>query len=88
MIQLHSKKNHQYAHGGPPLGNFERVAKLMEMYSGRKWPIDSPITVAWMYLLKHFDAVMWDLANGQTPNDENLGDIAVYMNIIRCMIHD
>ena len=33
MAQLHSDKNHDYAESDRPLGNFERVADLVDKYN-------------------------------------------------------
>ena len=57
VIQLHSDKNHDYAMGGPPLGNFERVSKIMQLYPDFPWA--TPHGAATVYMLKQFDAFMW-----------------------------
>jgi len=33
-MELHSQKNSDYAKGGDPLGNFDRVSKIMQIYPG------------------------------------------------------
>jgi len=86
QLALHSEKNAGYAGGGDPLGNFERGAAIMRLYPS--FPHYSPDAVAILYALKHFDRIMWDLNVGRRPSDESLADIAVYMNIIRCMNAD
>ena len=86
MIALYSEKNNGYAGGGAPLGNFTRVASIMRLYP--EFHVDSPIGVAIMYLMKHFDRIMWDLNTGRAVSDESLGDLVVYFNIIRCMEQD
>jgi len=83
QMKLHSEKNHGYASGGDALGNFKRVARILELYPG--FPSATPIDVAVMYCLKHIDRILWDRSRGIEPSDESLADIAVYMTIIRCM---
>jgi hypothetical protein len=83
QMNLHSEKNKGYAGGGAPLGNFSRVATIMKLYPN--FPVASEMGIAIMYLLKHFDRIMWDLNTGKFPSDESLGDLAVYFTIIRCM---
>ncbi len=41
-----------------------------------------------MYLLKHYDRVMYDLNRGLDPSDDSLRDIAVYVTIVRCILYD
>lgn len=83
-IALHSEKNRDYAGGGNPLGNFERVSKILALYPGLS-PSD-PSVVALTYLLKHLDAVLWQLAKGNQPGldsrVERMLDISVYAKII------
>lgn len=85
-IRLHSKKNYQYAHGGPPLGNLIRVGRIMELYPSIN--LADPIVVGWMYMMKHLDAMMWGLCHGHEPKEENLGDVSVYIDMIRCAVRD
>src|SRR5574342_296492 len=40
QIRLHSDKNHDYARGGNPLGNFTRVAAILKLWPG--FPYDTP----------------------------------------------
>lgn len=82
-MKLHSIKNKRYAHNGPPLGNFERVANIMNMYPN--FPVCDPRGAAVMYMMKHFDALLWDFCKVGTMSNESLGDISVYIDIIRCM---
>ena len=88
--KLHSEKNFDYASGGSALGNFERVAKILELYPG--FPTASPIGVAIIYMLKQLDAVLWGLAKGIKHKvegfDSRLADISVYSKIVRCMFRD
>lgn len=83
QMKLHSDKNKGYAEGGGPLGNFERCAKILAMYPHLN--LGRPEVVAWMFMTKHIDRVLWDLNLGRVPSDEALADISVYAQIIRCM---
>lgn len=81
MARLHSDKNHDYAGGGDPLGNFNRVAAILKQYPG--FPVDSPTGVKLVYALKQVDAVLWGLSQKIDHKVEGLEgrlmDIAVYM---------
>ena len=85
--QLHSDKNYSYAHGGPPLGNFERVSRIMQLYKGMRW--DTPEGVAEVYSLKQLDAYLWLKAKGHKDKFEGkkgrLRDRAVYALIQMCI---
>lgn len=83
MMKLHSDKNKGYAGCGEALGNFGRVAKIMDNYPS--FPIMRPEGIVIMYMMKHLDRILWDLTRGVAPSDESLADIAVYMTILRCM---
>jgi hypothetical protein len=89
-MQLHSDKNHDYASGGNPLGNFQRVAQIKSMYTG--FPDATPVGVALTYLLKQLDAVMWGLAKGIKHRVEGYGprlqDVSVYARLARIMIEE
>lgn len=88
LMELHSKKNHDYAGGGDPLGNFNRVAMILQLYQG-KFPYDSAQGVAMIYMLKQLDAVLWMLSQGTVAQveglDSRLADISVYASLVRCM---
>ena len=83
-IALHSKKNHDYASGGNPLGNFNRVAKVLEMYPNLK--LSNPAVVALVYMMKQLDAVLWMLSNGHTAQVEGIAermqDVSVYSKLV------
>lgn len=87
---LHSAKNHDYAKGGRPLGNFERVATILSLYPG----LDPahPVVVAMTYMLKQLDAVLWGLAQRIEHKVEGLHprlqDISVYAKLARCILQD
>lgn len=88
--QLHSDKNHDYAQGGDPLGNFRRVANILAQYPGL--PLKDPVAVMLLYSLKQLDAVLWGLAKGIEHKIEGpierLGDILVYAGIAICALQD
>ena len=88
-MDLHSRKNHDYAHGGDPLGNFDRVATILSLYPDLD--PSEPSTVAIIYLCKQFDAAMWQQSQKHSTvvegNDERWGDISVYAKIIRLLKH-
>lgn len=86
-IQLHSDKNHDYAKGGSPLGNFQRVAAILGLYPNLK--LSDMRVVALVYALKQVDAVLWGLNSGIEHKveglNERLGDISIYSKIVMCM---
>ena len=55
--ELHSVKNHDYARGGNPLGNFYRVSAIKKLYPGFDW--ESPFGTAMDFMLKQLDAAFW-----------------------------
>jgi len=85
--ELHSKKNKDYARGGDPLGNFNRVAEILKLYPG--FPFDSPAGVALIYAFKQIDAAMWSMAKGYKPEvdprGERFGDASIYFKLARIM---
>ena len=87
-IRLHSDKNHDYASGGPPLGNFERAAAILKLYPD--FPYDTPEGWAMLHVIKQLDAVLWGLSRRITHKVEGLesrlGDISVYAKIVRCIL--
>jgi hypothetical protein len=89
-LDLHNRKNKDYAKGGDPLGNFNRVANILAQYPN--FPIHKPIGVAIVYMLKQLDAAMWMLSQGYEGEvegvDERLTDIHVYGKIERCILKD
>ena len=89
-MDLHSRKNHDYASGGDPLGNFDRVAAIFAMYPGLK--LDDPVVVMMTYMMKQIDAVLWGFAKGiehkvEGPIDR-LSDVLVYSGIAICALKD
>ena len=80
LADLHSRKNHDYADGGSPLGNFERRAAFYAMYPGLD--LSDPTVVALVDSMKQLDAAMWCLSNKHTllveGISDRLKDVAVY----------
>lgn len=89
-MKLHSDKNHDYAKGGRPLGNFERVASILGQYPGLK--LDDPVVVMLIYALKQVDATLHGFAQNITQKVEGpidrLGDVLVYAGIAICALKD
>ena len=87
---LHDLKNHDYAGGGRPLGNFERVSKILELYPGL--PLNHPAVIALIYMLKQLDAVFWGLAKGIKHKAEGpgprLADISNYARLSRILLEE
>lgn len=90
QIEMHSKKNYDYAKGGPPLGNFSRVAEIMKLYPNLD--MTHPATIGIIYMLKQFDSIMWGLSTGIEKKTEGLGDrmddISVYAKLIAIMLNE
>ena len=86
-VAMHSKKNHDYAAGGDPLGNFVRVSMILMQYPNLD--LGDPSIVAIIYLLKQLDAYLWIKNNGHKTEvegvDGRLADISIYAKIIRCI---
>lgn len=86
-VQLHSNKNHDYAAGGDPLGNFKRVAAILALYPDLK--LSDPRVVTLVYTLKQLDAVLWGLNKGIVQKveglNDRLGDISIYSKIAMCI---
>jgi len=86
-IELHSSKNLDYAGTGDPLGNFKRVANILENYTGLN--PSNPTVVAIVYALKQLDAALWMLSQGYEGRiegiDERLRDVHIYMKLARIL---
>jgi hypothetical protein len=89
-IRLHSDKNHDFAKGGNPLGNFNRVGAILDLYPGLK-PGD-PVVVAVTFALKQLDASLWMLSQDYSAkvegHTERWRDIAIYAKIIPILIEE
>jgi len=48
LMQLHSDKNFEYAHGGDALGNFNRVAGILAQYPNLKLADPSVVCLVYM----------------------------------------
>jgi len=83
IAKLHSDKNHDYARGGDPLGNFKRCAEALGM---------PPARYAWMLVWKQIDAVNHAMLCGDANIVESvrdkLRDIAVYSLLIMIMLEE
>lgn len=81
--KLHDEKNEDYAKGGRPLGNFERVSKILGLYPNLK--LSDPTVVALTYAMKQLDAALWMLNGEYEGKVENittrLGDVSIYMKL-------
>jgi hypothetical protein len=86
-LQLHSDKNHDYAHGGDPLGNFKRRAAILSLYPGLD--LSDPTVVAMIDQMKQMDAALWQLSQGFEAKVENFDkrqeDVGVYAKIARIL---
>lgn len=86
-LQLHSDKNHDYAAGGSPLGNFDRVAAIFSNYPNLR--LSDRRVVALAYAMKQLDAVLWGMNSNIVHKVEGLNDrlqdISVYSKIVMCM---
>lgn len=89
-MRLHSDKNHDYAAGGRPLGNFERVANIFAQYPGLR--LNDPVVVMLTYAMKQIDATLWGISAGIEQKIEGpverLGDVLVYAGIAICALKD
>ncbi len=84
-LKLHSEKNYDYAHGGNPLGNFDRVSGAL---TAMGYPI-SPEMVAMVYAFKQLDAAIHMMVEGYEGATEDfdtrMRDVHVYAKIIRLL---
>lgn len=89
MMKLHNDKNHDYAKGGDPLGNFKRIAAILSKYDLK---LSDPITIMIVYMLKQFDAVMWGMSQNIEHKVEGpierLKDMMVYSGLGICELLD
>lgn len=87
-MKLHSEKNHDYAREGNPLGNFYRVAEMLQAFGYNLDPAD----VAFIYMLKQVDVVGRMLALGYEGQVEGikgrLPDISVYAKLIGILCNE
>jgi hypothetical protein len=82
---LFEDKNFDYASGGDELGNFKRVAEILNLYPD--FPYQTAAGVAIIYMLKQLDALLWGLSMGIHHRVEGIGprasDVSVYAKLIR-----
>jgi len=86
LMELHSKKNYAYAHGGKPLGNFDRRSSIAARYNnidnGGYLDLSDPVVVSVWDMFKQIDAAMWQLSQGYNDDIEGvrsrLRDVVVY----------
>lgn len=93
LAQLHSDKNTDYAAGGPPLGNFERVGQWITTYQLWKLAQTRPaLFTSICYLLKQLDAVFDMLGKQREAVVESvpkkLDDVAVYSIIAQVLYEE
>ncbi len=88
-LKLHNDKNFDYASGGDPLGNFDRVSVILKMYD--PLPHD-PEIIALIYAMKQLDQVLWSAHRGQQGKIEGsakrLQDVSVYAKLAQIMIEE
>ena len=90
LMELHSRKNYGYAHGGDPLGNFERRQKILALYPGLAAKAESdPAVIALLDILKQLDAALWQVCQGYEDDLEGVGqrlmDVPIYATIARIL---
>jgi len=89
-LELYDVKNHDFALGGDPNGNFNRVSALKKMYPGFDW--DSPFGTCIDWFLKQFDAMMWMRCQGTVAKVETipkrLMDMIVYAKVAICILYE
>jgi len=82
-IELHSKKNRDYAFGGDPLGNFTRRSTILALYPNLN--LQDEATVALVDMMKQLDAALWLKSSKHEAGVEGvvdrLRDIGVYAKI-------
>ena len=88
LMDLHSRKNKDYAGGGNPLGNFYRRARILDMYPGLD--LGDPAVIPLVDMLKQLDAALWLVSQGNEAEvegpEERLRDIAVYAVIAQILL--
>lgn len=88
--QLHSDKNHDYALGGDPLGNFKREAAILSLYPNLDH--SDPAVVALLNMMKQLDAALWMLSNKHNPIIEGpvqrLADVSVYAKLAMILLEE
>lgn len=84
---LHARKSADYSGGKDPLGNFKRVSAIFALYPGLT-PTD-PRFVAIAYMMKQFDAYLFNVSNGHELKvegvHERLKDVSIYAKLLRAI---
>ncbi len=92
MAELHSAKNADYAENKQPLGNFERVAHLIDYYNLLNAPYPTKTKVVIFYLLKQFDCFMNAYGKGKKMKveglEDRLRDIEVYTILLEILLNE
>jgi len=87
MMDVHDAKNADYRSQSDPFANFNRVAKIMELYPNMNWA--KPELVAIIYKLKQLDAYLGMMEKQQEGGvedcDARLMDDAIYSVITRVL---
>jgi len=83
-IEVHNKKNYQYASEKDPLGNFKRVGRLChKILNNPNVPDD--LKVSMVFMAKQIDAVYDIIGEGKTNTveavEDKFRDISVYAKI-------
>ena len=90
--ELHSLKNYDYAAGGDPLGNFDRVAHLVDFYNILHAPYSTRTKVCIIYMFKQFDALLDSYGKGRKMKVEGhkprIQDISVYIKILNILLEE
>jgi len=90
--ELHDEKNTDYATPEEPLGNFDRVGKMLKEWGIRFDNGNEAEKVAFVYMLKQIDAVGKLLGQGKSGNVEDrskrYNDMAVYSIIGRILFEE
>lgn len=90
FADLHSRKNADYAQGGKPTGNFDRVSTILSLYPGLD--LSRPPIIALLFMMKQFDAVMWSLSQGYKTAVESqhdkIRDMAVYSTLAIVLLEE
>ena len=91
LMDLHNRKNHDYASDENPLSNFQRVGHLADIYDIWNWNVPSSLKIAVIYKLKQFDAFMNLLQQNKKSLvegvPERLKDVAVY-SVLEIILHE
>jgi len=92
LAELHSRKNSDYASNENPLGNFKRVAHLVDYYNLLNSPCPTEVKVALIYSMKQLDCFLYALQTGKELKveglQERLRDIDAYLILIEILLNE